>query len=882
MKISFLLKVGWSIALATGYCMNALASSHAGVQGDQQGFTIHGPPVHYPAANDWRQAQAVRTLTGHKHAVWSVAFSPNGQLLASGSWDNTLKLWQVQDGGAQLLKTLTGHKHAVFSVAFSPNGQLLASGSDDDTIKLWQVHNGGAQLLKTLIGHQDTVLSVAFSPNGQLLASGSWDNTIKLWQVQDGGAQLLKTLTGHKADVSSVAFSPNGQLLASGSSDDTIKLWQVQDGALLKTLTGHKNSVWSVAFSPNGQLLASGSRDNTLKLWQVQDGALLKTLTGHKRWAISVAFSPNGQLLASGSLDKTIKLWQVQDGGAQLLNTLTGHEYSANSVAFSPNGQLLASGDGHFDDGATKGGIIKFFAPPPPSPPPLLSNKNELLTALEQQFNSHFQQIKAPLKLGLIPAPDLPAPVIEAKGTFESKDEFHQRISRIRSQRAQQIAGIQDEYQQKVEARNQRLEDFKANHARHRHQAMGLAFQAVYGQPVLEAMQQANGEADYDAEQHQLHVRLTFSALSPRLFKRKLALSFPDNATGEAVYEALQSQARLPVSTLWNNQPDDSIAFSSIQVDWRGQTLTGQPSHAAEGFGQAPLVAHIGAQDRLTSSLQNPMLQDIQLEIALAEERQAFDDDIPALLKKANKAPLNLTKWLFVIGAGDYKETNNILYSRRSAELFAQTAAKVLGIAPKRQYLLLDDKASSGRIEDSLNALLEKVESSDSIYFYFSGHGIPSTEDNNHPYMLPTDRIPRYISKVGFFKLDNIYQKLIASKAAKVIAFMDSCFSGRADGNNVFGQMTASSVTLGPRSVGVDFGSKMAVLTAGTAEQYSGALEERGHRVFSYYLIKALLDHPTTFAELATQVKADVTRATRAAGELKQTPEWLGNSKLAL
>ena len=881
MKISFLLTTSLSIALATGYCINTLASSHAGVQGDQQGFTIHGPPAH-----DWRQAQAVRTLTGHEADIISVAFSPNGQLLASGSWDDTIKLWQVHNRGAQLLKTLTGHKNPVLSVAFSPNGQLLASGSLDKTIKLWQVQDGGAQLLKTLTGHKADVNSVAFSPNGQLLASGSYDDTIKLWQVQDGGAQLLKTLTGHKRWVNSVAFSPNGQLLASGSADDTLKLWQVQDGGaqLLKTLTGHEYSVFSVAFSPNGQLLASGSADKTLKLWQVQDGGaqLLKTLTGHKADVNSVAFSPNGQLLASGSWDKTIKLWQVQDGGAQLLKTLTGHKNPVLSVAFSPNGQLFASGDGSFDDDATFGGIIKFFAPLPPSTSPLLSNKNKLLTALEQQFNSHFKQIKAPLKLGLIPAPDLPAPVIEAKGTFEATDEFHQRISRIRSQRAQQIAGIQDEYQQKVEARNQRLEDFQANHARHRHQAMGLAFQAVYGQPVLEAMQQANGEADYDADQRQLHVRLTFSALSPELFKRKLALSFPDNATGEAVYKALQSQASLSVSTLWKNQPDDSIAFSSIKVNWRGQTLTGQPSHAAEGFGQAPLVAHIGAQDRLTSSLQNPMLQDIQLEIALAEERQAFDDDIPALLKKAKSTKLDLTKWLFVIGAGDYKETNNILYSKRSAELFAQTAAKVLGIAPKRQYLLLDSEASSGRIEDSLNALLEKVESSDSIYFYFSGHGIPSTEDNNHPYMLPTDRIPQYISKVGFFKLDNIYRKLIASKAAKVIAFMDSCFSGNPDGNNVFGQTTGSAVTLPPRSVTANFGSKMAVLTAGTAGQYSGVLEERGHRMFSYYLIKALLDRPTTFAELATQVRVDVTRATRAAGELKQTPEWLGNNKLAL
>ena len=862
--LSFLLKVlkaGLSIALAAGYCINTLAESHAGVQGDQQGFTIHGL-----AANDWRQAQALRTLTGHKNWVNSVAFSPNSHLLASGSDDNTIKLWQLQDGGAQLLKTLTGHKYYVYSVAFSPNGQLLASGSSDSTVKLWQVQDGA--LLKTLTGHQHSVTSVAFSPNGQLLASGSRDSTIKLWRVSDGA--LLKTLTGHQDKVFSVAFSPNSHLLASGSDDNTIKLWRVSDGALRKTLTGHKGKVYSVAFSPNGQLLASGSWDNTIKLWQVQDGALLKTLTGHKSWARSVAFSPNGQLLASGSWDNTIKLWQVQDGA--LLGTLTGHQDSVRSVAFSPNGQLLASGS---DDNT-----IKFF-----TAPPRLSNKDELLTALEQQFNSHFKQIKAALALGPIPAPalNLSEPKIEAKDTFKSTDEFHQRISRIRSERAQQIAGIQRKYQQKVEARNQRLEDFQANRARYRHQAMGLAFQAVYGQPVLVAMQQADGQPDYDAEQHQLHVRLTFSALSPELFKRKLALTFPDNATGKAVYKALQSQTRLPVSTLWNNQPDDSIAFSSIQVDWRSQTLIGQPSQAAEGFEQeAPLVARIGAQDRLTSSLQNPVLPDSQLEIALAEERKAFNDDIPALLKKAKSTKLDLTKWLFVIGAGDYKKTNNILYSRRSAELFAQTAAKVLGIDTSRQYLLLDDAASSGQIEDNLNALLRKVESNDSIYFYFSGHGIPSAKDNNHSYMLPTDRIPQHISKAGFFKLDNIYRKLVASKAAKVIAFMDSCFSGRADGNSVFGQKTASSVTLRPRSVTANFGSKMAVLTAGTARQYSGALDKRGHRMFSYYLIKALLDHPTTFAEMATQVKADVTRATRGAGEFEQTPEWLGNNKLAL
>ena len=162
------------------------------------------------------------------------------------------------------LRTLTGHGSYVRSVAFSPDGKTLASGSDDKTIKLWRVRDG--RLMKTLTGHGSLVLSVAFSPDGKTLVSGSDD--IKLWRVSDG--KLMKTLTGHVDWVSSVAFSPDGKTLASGSDDKTIKLWRVSDGRLIKTFTGHGNYVLSVAFSPDGKTLASGSDDNTIKLWGVE------------------------------------------------------------------------------------------------------------------------------------------------------------------------------------------------------------------------------------------------------------------------------------------------------------------------------------------------------------------------------------------------------------------------------------------------------------------------------------------------------------------------------------------------------------------------------------------------------------------------------------
>ncbi|MBC5797544.1 trypsin-like peptidase domain-containing protein [Sphaerospermopsis sp. LEGE 00249] len=291
----------------------------------------------------WSSSTLVNTLTGHSSLVRSVAFSPDGQTLASGSYDNTIKLWDVATGKS--IATLTGHSYLVNSVAFSPDGKTLASGSGDDTIKLWDVATGKS--IATLTGHSEWVNSVAFSPDGKTLASGSLDNTIKLWDVATG--KSIATLTGHSSRVISVAFSPDGKTLASGSFDNTIKLWDVPTGKSIATLTGHSDGVSSVAFSPDGKTLASGSFDNTIKLWDVATGREIATLTGHSTLVISVAFSPDGKTLAFGSHDNTIKLWDVATGKS--IATLTGHSESVYSVAFSPDGKTLVSGSG---DGTIK------------------------------------------------------------------------------------------------------------------------------------------------------------------------------------------------------------------------------------------------------------------------------------------------------------------------------------------------------------------------------------------------------------------------------------------------------------------------------------------------------------------------------------------------
>jgi WD40 repeat protein len=298
-------------------------------QADMRSMNLHN--VNFAHA-DLAKCVFAETLGG----IHSVAFSPDGQLLATGDTNNEIRLYQVA-GGKQLL-SYNGHTGWIWSVAFSPKNHILASGSEDQTVKLWDISTG--QYLTSLYGHYGGIWSVAFSPEGHILASGSEDQTVKLWDISTG--QCLKTLPGHNSRVSSVTFSPDGQTLASGCHDQTVKLWDIATGQCLKTLHGHTSGIWSVTFSPNGQTLASGCHDQTVKLWDIATGQCLKTLQGHTDCINSVIFSLDGHTLASGSDDKTAKLWDISTGNC--FKTLQGHNSRVWSVAFNQDNHTLASG----------------------------------------------------------------------------------------------------------------------------------------------------------------------------------------------------------------------------------------------------------------------------------------------------------------------------------------------------------------------------------------------------------------------------------------------------------------------------------------------------------------------------------------------------------
>jgi len=294
-----------------------------------------------------------RMWRAHADMVWTIAFSPDGRIMASGSWDCSLKLWEVATGAL-----LWSGKHASYvnSVVFSPDGSRLASGGSDSLVRLWNVRSG-VQL--DTLPHPGQVSMVAWGPDERLLATGDAEGYIRLWQLKKNDpARCLQTIAGHTNWVDGLAFAADGHTLATASWDGIFKLWnistlfdqgedeqlitEITSGRPLQTLSDHAERMNRVAWSPDGRIIASGGFEKTIRLWEVETGSYGSALLGHTNAVTGLAFTPDSHSLLSGSEDGTLRVWDIPSG--QCIRVLQGYAASLYDIDWSPDGSRLVSG----------------------------------------------------------------------------------------------------------------------------------------------------------------------------------------------------------------------------------------------------------------------------------------------------------------------------------------------------------------------------------------------------------------------------------------------------------------------------------------------------------------------------------------------------------
>jgi len=285
-----------------------------------------------PVCTYSQEEKPVFKFNKHSDAVLSIAWSPDGKTIATGSEDKSVMIWDADKG--EVKATLLGHIRGVNGLCWTPDGNnLLTAG--DRTIQVW---DKDGKRLRVIGGENTDARSISFSSDGKIFSAGSYDKRIVVWNFESG--KVIRTLEGHDKSVLAVCISPDGKLLASGSLDATVRLWDLSTGKCLKIWKGHGGNIFAVSFSPDGKYVLSASKDNSMRLWDITKEQSVKSYIAHTLAVTAAKFSPNGLWILSGSIDKTVILWEVFTG--KKIYQYIGFDGGINSISFDPGGKYFA------------------------------------------------------------------------------------------------------------------------------------------------------------------------------------------------------------------------------------------------------------------------------------------------------------------------------------------------------------------------------------------------------------------------------------------------------------------------------------------------------------------------------------------------------------
>lgn len=290
-------------------------------------------------------------LAQHTDLVTDALWSPDGQFIATASFDHTVKVWSASSGN--LVCTYTQSDDAVYALAWSPNSQFIASNGGNNTIHIWNASNCSSASGYATHTQAGSVASLAWSPNGRYIASGAWDNFAQIWDVSSGKTLFKIPFTDV---VSSTTWSPDSQFVAAGSWDKTVQVWSMKTQLMVRTYSDYSDAVNAVAWSPKGDYLAIGDHNGTVEVRDFSTNQIVCDYTQHTDAVNAVAWSPDGKYIASGSNDKTVRVWNPFSPTTPTLMVYTRHTDAISSVAWSPNGKEIVSSS--FDNTAKVWAVI--------------------------------------------------------------------------------------------------------------------------------------------------------------------------------------------------------------------------------------------------------------------------------------------------------------------------------------------------------------------------------------------------------------------------------------------------------------------------------------------------------------------------------------------